>query len=99
MCAYLLHCNIVERGSLHCIFERGSLHCIFVAFINVVMHGTSESRAGVTLISAANHVVMHGTSESRATHGTSEYRCTVALLPVRGKGGRGKHSSNTQEII
>ena len=52
-----------------------------VAFINVVMHGTSESRAGVTLISAANHVVMHGTSESRATHGTSEYRCTVALLP------------------
>ena len=61
-----------------------------VAFINVVMHGTSESRAGVTLISAANHVVMHGTSESRATHGTSEYRCTVALLPVRGKGGKGE---------
>jgi hypothetical protein len=52
-----------------------------VAFINVVMHGTSESRAGVTLISAANHVVMHGTSESRATHGTSEYRSTVALFP------------------
>ena len=67
--ANLLHGG--QRITLHG-GQRITLTCMMsdhlhthVAFINVVMHGTSESRAGVT------QIVTHGSSESRC----SESRC------------------------